>query len=56
MIEEHISGWARQRENTASGKSGLGFQHFKVNARDEELALFDTLMANIPYQMGLSPK
>ncbi len=55
-VEEHVSGWAKQRENTAAGKSGLGFQHFKANAMDEELALLDIQMANIPYQTGLSPE
>ena len=55
-VDEHVSGWEKQRENTASGKSVLGFQHFKANAKDSKLALLDTLMANIPYQTGLSPK
>ena len=33
-LSQQMSQGGKSRENTASGKSGLGFQHFKANAKD----------------------
>jgi hypothetical protein len=53
-VEQHIKGWRKAREFTASGPSGLTFLHFIADTYDPMLALFDATMANIPYATGYS--
>jgi hypothetical protein len=54
-IEDHIKGWRKAREFTATGPSGLTFSHFIAATYDPLLASFDATMANIPYATGYSP-
>jgi hypothetical protein len=54
-IEQHMKGWRKAREFTATGLSGLTFSHFIGATYDPMLASFDATMANIPYASGYSP-
>jgi hypothetical protein len=54
-IEDHIKGWRKAREFTATGPSGLTFSHFIAATYDPLLASFDATMANIQYATGYSP-
>jgi hypothetical protein len=54
-IDQHIRGWRKAREFTASGPTGLTFSHYFIAASyDPLLASFDVTMANIPYVTGYS--
>jgi hypothetical protein len=53
-VDEHIKGWRKAREFTASGPSGLTFSHFIAGTYDQTIASFDATMANIPYATGYS--
>jgi hypothetical protein len=53
-IQQHIRGWKKAREFTASAPTGLTFLHFISAAYDPILASFDTTMVNIPYATGYS--
>jgi hypothetical protein len=55
-VEQHIRGWRKAREFTATGPSGLTFSHFIAATHDPLLTSFDATMANIPYATGYSPK
>ena len=54
-MNQHMHGWRKAREFTATGPSGLTFSHFMVATHDPLLASFDVTMANIPYATGYSP-
>jgi hypothetical protein len=53
-VDQHIKGWRKARELTATGPSGLTFSHFIAATYDPVLASFDVTMANIPYATGYS--
>jgi hypothetical protein len=55
-VEQHIQGWRKAREFTATGPSGLTFSHFIAATHDPLLASFDATMANIPYATGYPPE
>jgi hypothetical protein len=40
-VDQHIQGWRKAREFTASGPSGLTFSHFIAATYDPLLASFD---------------
>jgi hypothetical protein len=44
-VDQHIQGWWKAQEFTATGPKGLTFSHFNAAL----LASFDSTMANIPY-------
>jgi hypothetical protein len=48
-VEQHIQGWRKAREFTATGPKCLTFSHFIAASYDPLLVLFDVTMANIPY-------
>jgi hypothetical protein len=54
LIDQHIRGWCKAREFTASVPTGLTFSHFIAASYDPLLASFDATMANIPYATGYS--
>jgi hypothetical protein len=54
-IAQHIRGWKKSKEFTATGPSGLTFSHFIASTYDPMLASFDSTMANIPCATGYSP-
>jgi hypothetical protein len=53
-VDQHIKGWQKAREFTASGPSGLTFSHFIAATYDPALPSFDVTMVNIPYATGYS--
>jgi hypothetical protein len=53
-IQQHIRGWRKAREFTATAPTGLNFSHFIAASYDPILASFDATMANIPYATGYS--
>jgi hypothetical protein len=53
-VDQHIKGWRKAREFTATGPLGLTFSHFIATTYDPVLASFDATMANIPYATGYS--
>jgi hypothetical protein len=55
-VEEYRDGWRKVRENTASGMSGIHFGHFKTHEKDLLLATLDAVLAQIPFELGFSPK
>ena len=52
----YAQGWARMREHTASGRSGLHFGHFVAQARDPILGSVDAALARIPVLTGFVPR
>jgi hypothetical protein len=44
------------QEKTASGISGLHFDHFKAHERDVLLGMLDAILAQIPSEQGSSPE
>jgi hypothetical protein len=53
-VQDHIKGWRKAREFTASGPTGVTFSHFIAGTFDSTIASFDATMANIPYTTGYS--
>jgi hypothetical protein len=53
-VAQHIQGWRKAREFTATGPKGLTFSHFIAASYAPLLASFDATMANIPYAPGYS--
>jgi hypothetical protein len=53
--EDHIEGWKKAREQTASGRSGLHFGHFKAGITDPDIAAFEAALSSVPLQTGYSP-
>ena len=51
-IHDWTTLWAKTKENTASGKSGIHFGMMKANAADPDLAAFDTALANLSFSTG----
>ena len=54
-LPDHVLGWKRQKEATASEPTGLAFSHYKAAAQDPMLAEIDRFMRNLPYREGFSP-
>jgi hypothetical protein len=54
-LPEHMLGWKRQKEATASEPSGLAFSHYKASAQDPMLAEIDRFFRNLPYRESFSP-
>ena len=48
-------GWAKMKEKTSAGMSGLHFGHLKTCAMDPVLAEFEASIANVPYSTGYTP-
>jgi len=55
-VENHIQGWQKAKEQTATGKSPLHFGHSKAGATDGVIAEFERTMTQIPYRTGYSPQ
>jgi hypothetical protein len=55
-VDQHIQGWRKAREFTATGPKGLTFSHFIFASHGPLLVLasFDATMVNIPYASGYS--
>ena len=51
-LTAHKQGWARAKERTASGPSGLHFGMWKANATVDALAEIDRALRAIPYRTG----
>ena len=51
----YASGWAKMREHTASGRSGLHFGHFIAHARSPHLGAVDAALSRIPTLTGYVP-
>lgn len=51
-VKQFRKSWSQTKEATSSG-GPLHFGHFKASVMNEELAEFEAIMANIPYQTGL---
>jgi hypothetical protein len=54
-IQDHIKGWRRQKERTASVKSELGFADHIAATYHSGMAEIDRLFRQIPYTVGFSP-
>jgi hypothetical protein len=54
-VQQFIRGWAKAKERTSSGRSGLHFGHCKAGIQHAGICRFEAIMANIPYQTGHSP-
>ena len=52
---EHIQGWKKQKERTASVKTELIFSDFKAGSKDKQIAELDCLSREIPHSKGFSP-
>ena len=55
-LQSHQEGWARAKEKTSSGPSGITFAHFKAGTKAPLIAEFEALMMSIPYETGISPR
>ena len=49
-------GWRRVKERTSSSPSGLHVGHWKAACKDPALLWVNTVMLNVPYRSGYSPK
>jgi hypothetical protein len=54
--EQHQDLWKKQKENTASEPSRLGFHHFKAGAMDDEIAEWDAMARSLPCKFQFSPE
>ena len=54
-MQQFKRGWAKAKESTSSGRSGLHFGHCKAGCQHNGICRFEAIMANIPYQTGHSP-
>lgn len=54
-FESNCSGWAKAKERTSSGPSGITFAHFKAGLSDPTIAEFEAIITCIPYKTGISP-
>ena len=52
---EHIQGWKKQKERTASVITELSFSDFKAGSQDKNIAELDCLARAIPYSKDFSP-
>ena len=55
-INDHISGWNKAKEKTASDPHNLSFSHFKAGVKHKEIAAMDYILREIPFRTGFSPK
>lgn len=53
---DHITGWAKAKERTSSGPSGIHFGHFKAGALHANISELEHQLAHIPYVSGISPE
>ena len=54
--EEYKEGWKKANQNTSSNPLGPDYHVYKCTTHNDTLTLFETIMLNIPYQTGYSPK
>jgi ribonuclease HI len=54
--EQHQDLWKKQKENTASEPSRLGFHHFKAGAVDDKIAEWDAMARSLPRERQFSPE
>ena len=54
-LDEHRSGWRKEKERTASVRTELTFSDFKAAAEHPGLAEIDQLLRHVPYSIGFSP-
>jgi hypothetical protein len=54
--EQHQDLWKKQKENTASEPSRLGFHHFKAGAMDDKIAEWDAMARSLPRGRQFSPE
>ena len=53
--KEHSEGWKKMKEKTSCGLSALSFAQFKAATMEATLCSLDTILASLPYELGLSP-
>lgn len=53
--EQYVQGWAKQKERTSSGPSGMHFGQTKAGALNRVIADFEAKITSIPYTMGFLP-
>jgi hypothetical protein len=54
-VHDHIQGWKKQKERTASVRSYLSFSDHKAGTQHPGMAKIDTLFRRIRYKHGFSP-
>ena len=55
-LEEHVTGWKKQKDRTASVTSELTFNDFKAGVQDPYIAELDRISRQIPLEKGFSPQ
>ena len=56
-VKEYQAGWEKVKERTSSSmRSGTHFGQWIAGYRDEKRATMHTILSNIPYMSGYSPK
>lgn len=53
--EDHVSFWAKMKENKGSEPNGLHNGHFKAGIKSDLLTQCDSIMRDIPMRTGFSP-
>ena len=51
---QYVSGWAKAKERTSSGTSGLHFGHFKANSTLDETLDIDLKLLQMTIILGYS--
>lgn len=54
--EEYIQGWRNATHNTNSNLTGPNYHVYKSTTHNETLTKFETILLNILYKTGYSPK
>jgi hypothetical protein len=52
---EHRLAWKKQKPNTTSEPTTLGFPHYISGAHDPEVSELDALIRSVPYETGIIP-
>ena len=55
-VKEHVQGWRKARENTASDPHSPDFSHYISASYDEALAELDALIREVPMHHGFAPE
>jgi hypothetical protein len=53
---QYASSWKKVRAKTSAGPSGLTIPHMKAHGSSAYISEIDTIMANLPFRYGFSPR
>jgi hypothetical protein len=54
--EQYAASWKKVKEKTSAGPSGMTIPHMKAHGTSRFVTEVDTILANLPYRFGFSPR